>query len=132
MNKYRRERLIEIARSLQNLRTGKNLHFSFILKNNQLLCYATNDYTRLHPYHRYGKYLPTRNANSKDYTSGRHSEINALSLFINKFGTSDVSGLTLFNVRLGREGETMIAAPCLNCTRTIISPLNWKNVLWTC
>lgn len=130
MNNYRKQRCIAIAQSLQHLRTGRSLHFSFILKNNQLLCYATNDYRRQNLPHRFGNYEPTRE-NSKNYIAGLHSEARALTLYINKFGHSDVSGLTLFNVRVNVDGNILNSKPCKNCQRNIIEPLNWKKVIWT-
>lgn len=60
MNNYRKNRCIEIARSMQDLRTGRNLHFSFLLKNNSLICLATNDYRHRNLEHHFGKYVPTK------------------------------------------------------------------------
>lgn len=124
MNNYRKERLIDIARSLSHKRTGKSLHFSFILKSNQLLITASNDYTRQHLAHRFGEYKPFKNI-THNYIAGRHSESQALALYLNKFGNLDVSGLTLFNVRIGYNGEPMNAKPCQNCER-VLSSLPFK------
>jgi hypothetical protein len=130
MNTKRIERCIRIAQSLQSFRTGKNLHFSFILKNNQILCYSANDYRHEHLSHKFGKYYPLRQ-NVKKYIAGRHSEGEALRLYLNKFGNNDMSGLTLFNLRLSYEGKPMISKPCLNCQRIYINPNNFKHVIWT-
>lgn len=129
MNSYRRERLIEIAKSLQHCREGRSLHFSFILKNNQLLVTSVNSYKKLHPYHRFGLYKPLKN-NCQNYIAGVHSEISAIREYINKFGNSDFSGLTIFNIRLSKNGEEMLSKPCGNCQR-VLDSFNFKSILWT-
>lgn len=129
MNNKRKERLIEIARSLSYKREGRSLHFSFILNKNQLLVTAVNSYKKIHPFHKFGEYLPTRESSEK-YIAGIHSECNAIREFINRFGQSDFSGLTMFNVRIGTDGVAMMAKPCLNCQR-LLNSFNFKNILWT-
>ena len=129
MNSYRRERLIEIAKSLQNFRTGRSLHCAFILNKNQLLVSSVNSYRKLHPYHRFGVYKPLKE-NAEFYKSGVHAEISALSQYTNKFGNSDFSGLTIFVVRLSKNGEEMLSKPCGNCQR-VLDSFNFKAILWT-
>jgi tRNA(Arg) A34 adenosine deaminase TadA len=129
MNAYRRERLIEISRSLQHCREGRSLHFSYILKNNQLLVSSVNSYTKLHPYHKFGTYKPLKDGGTK-YVAGVHSETAAIREYINRFGNSDFSGLTLFNVRLSKSGEPMMAKPCGNC-QNLLDSFNFKSIVWT-
>ena len=71
MNSYRRQRLIEISKSLQNLRTGRNLHFSYILNKNQLFITGVNSYDKLHPYHKFGHYTALKETWTKEYGKGR-------------------------------------------------------------
>lgn len=129
MNDYRRERLIKIAKTLISKRSGKNLHFSFILRNNKLLFFAANDYTRRHDEKLFGPYRPTKEGASS-YIACIHSEIAALKGYLKKFGNLDMSGLTIFNVRIGKNEETMSAAPCKNCAR-VIESLGFKSVEFT-
>lgn len=129
MNNYRKNRCIEIARSMQDLRTGRNLHFSFLLKNNSLICLATNDYRHRNLEHHFGKYVPTK-VGGQNYVAGRHSECQLLKTYLNRFGNLDMSGFTLFNVRLSLKGETMLAKPCQNCER-VLNSLSFKHILWT-
>lgn len=128
MNNYRKERLINIARNLQDLRTGKSLHFSFILDKNKLLCFAANDYKNQHMSYRFGEYK-SHTTNSK-YVAGRHSESEVLRMYLNKFGNLDVSGLTLYNIRLGKNGDTMLSKPCMNCGK-LLDNLSFKDILWS-
>lgn len=128
VNAYRKERLVEVARSLKDVRTGRCLHFSFILKNNKTLFFAANDYNRRHPEKLFGPYKALKEG--AEYIAGTHSEISCLKGYLKKFGNLDMSGLTLFNVRLGRKGEVMAAAPCKNCSR-VIEPLGFKIVEFT-
>jgi hypothetical protein len=127
MNTYRKERLIDIARSLQDLRTGRSLHFSFILKSNKLLITSVNSYDKLHPYHKFGKYNAIRASNPESYIAGQHSEVAAIRSFINRFRHSDFTGLTMFNVRLSRNGEPMLSMPCKNC-ETLLNTFNFKSI----
>jgi len=129
MNNKRKERLISIAQSLCDLRTGRNLHFSFILDKNRLLVSASNTYEKIHPYHKFGEYLPTKESNC-NYVPGIHSEIAAIRQFINRFGHSDFTGLTLFNVRISKTGQPMLSKPCANCQR-VLNSFSFKNILWT-
>ena len=87
-----------------------------------------NNYNRPHLERLFGKYKSI-NENVK-YSAGLHSEVAALQQFLKKFNTLDVSGLTLFNVRLSKEGEPMPSAPCNNCSK-LIETLNFKNIYST-
>ena len=116
---------------MQGARTGSSLHFSFILKNNNLLCWAINNYEHRHLEHRFGKYVPHKVEISCKYIPGRHSECEVVKTFIKKFNHSDMSGLTLYNLRIDKRGNPMNSKPCPNCEREIIVPLNWKEVLWS-
>lgn len=129
MNEKRKLRILTIARSMQSLRTDRCLHFSFILDKNRILCWACNNNNDLHLAHRFGQYDSYKNC--IEYNSGRHSEAEALKTFINKFKHSDVSGLTLYNLRIDKLGNPRFSKPCFNCDKNIIQPLNWKNVLWS-
>lgn len=130
MNEYRKNRCLEIARSLQHLRSGKSLHFAFILRRNQLLTYAANDYNKQHLAHKFGEYKPIKVSNSNNYIAGRHAEISALSIYLNKFGDLDMRGLTLFVCRIGYDGQPMNSKPCGNCEK-VLSATNFKEIIWT-
>lgn len=131
MNSHAREKCIQLAQELMpSHRTGRSFHMSFILHRRKLLVWSTNDYRHQHLFHRYGNYLKTK-SDTRNYITSRHSEMLAIKKFINKFGHSDFSGLTLFNVRIGFDGNPMLAAPCQNCDRLFIRPNNFKEVLWT-
>ena len=130
MNAYRQQRLIAIANSLTHLRTGKSLHFSFILKNNQLLVTSANSYKKSHLEKSFGKYFPTKLTEGSNYFPALHSEIAAIREYINRFGNSDFTGLTLFNVRVGVDGSTMLAKPCDNCQR-VLDSFSFKEINWS-
>ncbi len=130
MNVNRQERLIEIAKTMMpERRTGKNFHVSFILDKNKLLITGVNDYRQLHLSYRFGEFLPQKTSTVK-YIAGRHSEIVALNIFIKRFGNNDCSGLTLFNVRIGNDGEPKMAKPCGNCY-PIVNSCGFKRIIWT-
>lgn len=129
MNSRRIERLIDIARSLQNMRTGRNLHCAFILNKNKILCYSVNNYKNQNLYYRFGNYIGRYNDSS--YISGRHAEAEVLRAYISKFGNNDMSRLTMFVTRISKNGNVMYSKPCSNCEKNIIIPNNFKEVLWT-
>lgn len=129
MTSYRKNRLINIARTLQSKQNGRTFHVSFILKNNKILSIGVNNYKKRHLENRFGKYHPTKDDGSR-YIPGIHSEVASIRTFINIFGHDDFSGLTLFNVRLSCAGEAMIAKPCHNCGN-LLSSWSFKDILWT-
>lgn len=129
MTEHRRERLINIARSLIHLKNGRAFHVSFILKKNQLLVTGVNDYSQIHLAHKFGQYKPQKES-SKNYVAGRHSEIVAMNIFINRFGHSNCCGLTLFNVRIGNDDLPCIAKPCKNCF-PVMESFGFKEIIWT-
>jgi hypothetical protein len=128
MNQYRKERCIEIAKKLSDLRTGRSLHFSFILDKNKLLITAANSYKKSHPQKQFGIYVPARP--TTNYQAGLHSEISAIKTFLSRFRNTDFSGLTLFNVRIGKDGLVQMAAPCKNCQK-VLDSFNFKAILHT-
>lgn len=130
MNRFRQKRCIEIARALMPLKkTGKYFHVTFLLEKNKILVWATNDYTKAHLSNRFGCYKPTKTGGN--YNACLHSEAAALRTFINKFRHTDMRKVTLFNVRLDHNGNSCLAAPCVNCQENIIDPLNFKEIEYT-
>lgn len=130
MNDYRKSRLITIARQMMpELRTGRTFHIAFILKSNKILALAPNNYNKNHLSHIYGEYKPLRSPLG-NYIPSRHAEVNCLRIFLNKFGHLDMSGLTLFVVRIGMDGEVKNSCPCQNCSR-VLNGLNFKCIEWT-
>jgi len=127
MNK-KLERLVKFAQKMQDVREGRCLHFSFILKGNKILCWSINRY-KPHLQHRFGVYYSTKN--NDDYKPLRHSECEVVKTYMNKYHSSDVSGLSLYNVRIDKNGKPLCAKPCKNCQRTIVDALAWNKVVWT-
>lgn len=130
MNEFRKERCINIARALMPLKkTGKYFHVTFLLEKSKILVWATNDYNKPHLSNRFGQYKATKTDGV--YNACLHSEVAALRTYINKYRSSDMRKITLFNVRLDDKGNTWLAAPCANCQKNIIDPLNFKEVEFT-
>ena len=78
-----------------------------------MICIANNDYSKLHPYHKFGEYKPALKTDK--YISGIHSECAA----IIKLGLTDCSHLTFVNVRINNHDNVAISKPCANCTRLL-------------
>lgn len=94
--------------------TGRSFHATFVYHGNKLLCIAHNDYSKLHPYHKYGKYIGKYDGT---YQSGIHGECRA----IIKMGLNDCNHLTFVNVRVSNNGTPSISKPCVNCQRLLDS-----------
>ena len=118
------KRLEEITRSLKPIcQTGKSFHATFVYKKNKLVCTAYNNYTKQHPYYKFGKYKSTKRA-SVNYIPGIHSEVAALP----KMGSVDCSNLTFINVRIDNMNNVAISKPCPNCLR-LLDSIGYKK-LW--
>lgn len=106
-----------MARALMpaNPDSDRNFHCTFILDKNKIIKIGINNYNKIHPYHKFGHYYPTKRINSKPYQAGLHSEIAA----IIRLGEEYCSEYTFVNVRLGMKGELRMAKPCENCQRVL-------------
>tara|TARA_R110000765_G_scaffold213066_1_gene318102 strand:- start:1208 stop:1603 length:396 start_codon:yes stop_codon:yes gene_type:complete len=117
------KRLEEIAKALKPIhQSGKSFHVTVIFKKNKLLCIANNNYKKLHPWHKFGRYLPTKSEGV--YTSGIHSECAALI----KLGRMECDDLTFVNLRIDNNGEPAMSKPCKNCHR-VLEQVGYKQ-LW--
>jgi hypothetical protein len=103
------------------LQTGKSFHTTFVYNKNKLICIAHNNYNKIHPYHKFGKYESTRA--DGDYKAGIHSECSA----IIKMGLEDCSRLTFINIRISNEEKPAISKPCINCQR-VLDQVGYKNI----
>ena len=115
------KRLENLAKALKPLnQSGQSFHATFVYHGNKLICIANNDYSRLHPYHKFGQYIATKNGN---YIAGLHGETAALI----KMGLEDCSHLTFVNVRIDNKGNAAISKPCLNCQR-LLTQTGYKSI----
>ncbi len=118
------KRLEEITRSLKPVhQTGKSFHATFVYNKNKLICTAHNNYNKMHPYYKFGKYKATKNNNNK-YIPGIHSEVAALL----KMGSSNCTSLTFVNIRIDNNNNVAISKPCPNC-QNLLDSIGYKN-LW--
>lgn len=116
------KRLEEISRSLRPVyQTGKNFHVTFVYNKNKLICTAFNDYSRMHPYHKWGQYKNTKT--NGEYKPCLHSELKA----IIKMGLEDCSKLTFVNVRIDNNNKPRISRPCPNCMN-ILESVQYKRI----
>lgn len=117
-------RLIDIARALkEEKQTGRSFHLTGAFNGSRLISVGFNDYQKLHPYHKLGKYKATRS--SGDYVAGIHSEIFVLRRL--KIPTDDI---TFFNVRIDNNGNVAMARPCYNYMN-ILRAQKFKKVIYT-
>jgi hypothetical protein len=130
VNSSQIQRCIQIAQTVMpEKKSGKYFHVTFLLRKGKILVWAANDYTKAHLSSRFGDYKPTKTGGS--YNACLHSEVAAVRTFTNKFRNTDMRKITLFNVRLDHNGKPCFAAPCVNCQRNIVDPLNFKEVEFT-
>lgn len=106
-------RVIEIAKLLQpEKQDGKNFHVTAAIKKRKIIAIAWNTYQEPNLSHVFGEYVPTRGG--ENYKAVRHSECQLLKKL--KIPTKD---LTFINVRLGKNGEPLMARCCPNCERAM-------------
>lgn len=116
------ERLEDIARSLKPVhQSGRNFHATFVYRKNKLICVAHNDYTKIHPYHKFGRYKSKYIG--AEYCPGIHSECSALI----KMGLEDCSDLTFINVRIDNRNKAAVSKPCINC-QGILNQVGFKKI----
>ena len=117
------KRLEDITRALKPLsQTGKSFHTTFIYRGNKLLTIGVNNYSKLHPHHKYGVYAPRYNDGL--YVSGIHSEISA----IVKLGLEDCSAYTFINIRINNNNSVAISKPCKNCYSVLRNQVGFKAI----
>ena len=129
MNSNSLQRLVDIARAMKPLdHGGKSFHVSFAVQQGKVIGIGTNNYHKVHPYHRFGKYKAVKvSYSSQDYKPCLHSEAH---LAI-KLGRDTWSGLEIVNVRISSLGKLTSARPCINCDELIIEPLDPKRVYYS-
>lgn len=116
------KKLEEISRAMKgSLQTGKNFHTTFVFDKSKMICIANNNYSKHHPYHRFGHYRNTKNTGS--YNPGLHSEVAS----IIRMGLEDCSHLTFVNIRIDNNGNPAISKPCVNC-QNLLNEIGYKNI----
>lgn len=107
-------RLEDITRALKPLnQTGKSFHTCFVYHGSKLICITNNDYTKLHPYHKWSEYTSRKPGNN--YKAGLHAESRALI----RLGMEDCSHLHFINVRIDNNGNPANSKACPNCYRLL-------------
>lgn len=118
MKRYQRS--ITLAKALKGEKqTGRSFHVTFGYDKNRLVVVGINNYDKPHPWHKFGKYVPTKSSIGL-YIPCLHSEIDALS----KIENSD--RITFINIRIDNLGKVSNSAPCKNCSR-ILQQIRYKN-----
>lgn len=105
----------EITKALKpQKQNGRSFHTTFIFHKSRILSIGHNDYRKMHPYHRMGKYVGYK-TNPHLYQSALHSEISA----ILKLGEEDLRKYTVVNVRIDGNNNLALSKPCPNCERVL-------------
>jgi hypothetical protein len=100
-------RLIEDAYRRLTRFEGKSHHVTYVCRRNRILCYGVNKEFRTHPLaSRYGY-----------YGSKIHSELSAIVKFPKP--PSYLSRCSLWNIRLNKAGEVVLARPCKRCIKLL-------------
>jgi deoxycytidylate deaminase len=125
MNK-RLAKCVEISLGLKpSKQTGQSFHATFVFNKNKIISIGVNNYHKMHPYHRMGKYLGYKK-NPREYKPCIHSEISALL----KLGEEDCSRYSFVNVRIDNNGELSMAKPCPNCQR-VLEGVGYKRIFYS-
>ena len=128
MNQKILNRCVEFARALKpDVKYGKSHHVSFAIYKSKIICIGQNDYTKLHPHHKYGKYENYAKEYASEYKPCIHSEV---SLAI-RLGEDNWRDYEIVNVRVGNDGKVRSSKPCLNCENLIIKALKPKRLFYS-
>jgi hypothetical protein len=85
-----------------------------------------NDYRKLHPFHKFGRYRDYKGFETQ-YIASLHSETD---LCI-KLGENDWSDYEIVNIRIAPTGKLGMSLCCKNCENLIIKPLAPKALFYT-
>jgi len=119
------EQLIDLARIYRpEKQTGQHFILAGAWKGSRLVGLGFNNYNKLHPYHRYGHYKPTRDSNAK-YVASLHAEISVLQKL-----KHDPSEITFGVVRINNKNEVALARPCENCLR-VMQKTGFRRILFS-
>lgn len=122
MNKY-----IEIAKALMpdDGLPQKTYHTTFIVRKGRILKIGLNNTMKTHPLVRKYRYFAKDGVDIRDFV-GIHSELSA----IIKYGRQDCSDCTFINVRIDKNGNPTMAAPCSGCC-DLLRQVGYKKVFYT-
>lgn len=116
------KRLEDITRALKTSKqSGKSFHTCFVYHGSKLINISTNNYGKLHPYHKWSVYESTRVGSN--YQAGIHAELKTLI----SLGLEDCSHLTFVNIRINNQNLPALSKPCKNCER-ILRSINIKSI----
>lgn len=101
------------------------LHYSFLVVNEDILMWATNN--RITPDKRWGYEKLRRWDNS--YVPGTHSELGVIQKCFH-FLKHQVKEWGIINIRLNRNGELRLSAPCFVC-RGWLNALGCSKIVFT-
>lgn len=117
--------LIDLARIYRpEKQTGQHFVVAGAFKKNRLVGLGFNNYNKLHPYHRFGHYKPTRDSNAK-YKPSLHGEIDLLSKL--KHNPSEI---TFAVARINNKNEVALAKPCINC-QTVLDKVGFHRIIYS-
>ena len=119
------ERYIELSRALMSEHfEAKTFHTTFVVRKGRIQKIGINS-PKTHPRNLKHKYIGKE---GKDIRAmiGVHSEMNA----IIKYGHDDCSDCVFVNVRINRNGELAIAAPCRGCQH-VLKQVGYRRLYYT-
>lgn len=122
--------LIRRARKIQaKQRPGQMMHVSFVLQGDRVISYGLNDRRKTHP---------QSPAKYRTIHSELAAVLNIPLTFSNTIGKKyqlanlgDIAEkLTIVNVRLNKQGQSMLAKPCKTCEKWLVE-MGFKEVFWS-
>lgn len=116
MNQKILNRCVETAYALKPKVKDQNtrFHVCFGVRKSKIDAIGINDYNKIHPYHKFGRYLNHKGFET-EYMPSLHAEVS----LITKIGMENLGDYELVNVRIGNDGLVRMSCPCLNCTRVL-------------
>lgn len=116
----------QAIRAKSILQTGRAFHATIALKGSKVIAIGYNNYTRLHPCAKFGKYASYKTVNY-NHVIGLHSEIACIKQILFR---DDYHKITIVNLRIDNNNQVANAKPCVNCQR-VLKQFNFKHIFYT-
>ena len=122
---FRGERYVELSRALMSEHfEAKTFHTTFIVRKGRIQKIGINS-PKTHPRNLLYRYVGKEGTDIRTMI-GLHSEMSA----IIKYGQDDCSDCVFVNVRIDRNGNLAMAAPCRGCQH-VLRQVGFRQVFYT-
>ena len=124
----RMHRYVNIAKALYRkgcISNGRTFNVSFGVYRDKVLAIGINDYSKIMPEYSRQLNLKYKRYGEKSYIPCIHSEMSCLL----KLGADNCDGISVYNVRIDKNGHCKNSQPCHNCYAALMQ-MNVKHIYY--